>query len=314
MNQFIEIALSFFYRKRNLFYKVFLLLILSLSSCHFFKNSKTVLKLGGQEWTLPEVRAYMELRLSHSQLSLEPLSNQLLNERKELFLKEILFYSLLKQWSQKNKIKLKKSSWNRSDFILFFNKASQLKALKRHQKLNSLKSALLEDLKKKIPKPELKIQKKFYQKNKTLFKEPAQCELKQILVKSEVLALSIYNRIKEGESFSVLAKNHSLKKDPGWIHEGQLEVFDQACFKNQELLTPPLKSDYGYHLFLKTGFKASKQKSFTQSQGKVISHLREKELPAVFQNWLKEESLKKSFWMDKKSLDQIKIQYKRRRQ
>lgn len=313
MNQLIEIVLGFFYRKRNLFCKGFLLLFLFFPSCRLFKNSKPVLKLGEQEWTLPEVQAYMELRLSRSQSRIEPLSNQPPNEMKELFLKEILFYSLLKEWSKKNKIKLKKSSWDRRDFILFSNKASQLKALKRHQKLNSLKSALLEDLKKKIPKPDLKTQKEFYQKNKTLFKEPAQCELKQILVKNKTLALSIYNRIKEGESFSVLAENHSLKKDPGWIHKGQWEVFDQACFKNQRPLTPPLKSGYGYHIFLKTGFKASKQRNFTQSQEEVISHLRETGLPAVFQNWLKEESLKKSFWMDKKSLDQIKIQYKRRR-
>ena len=195
--------------------------------------------------------------------------------------------------------------------ILFFTDLPKLKALQRHQNFILLKSALLEDLKNKAPKPDIKTQKSFYQKNKALFKEPALCQLEQILVKKENLALSLYNRVKKGESFSVLAENHSLKRGPGWVRKGVLEVFDSACFQNQGSLIPPLKSPYGYHIFLKTGFKPSKQKSFTEAKKEILSFLREKEMASVFQSWLKEESLKKSFWIDKKSLDQIKIQYKR---
>ena len=275
------------------------------SSCQGFKNSKPILKLGKQEWTLQEVQAYMELRLSHSNLQKNP------DKLKDLFLKEILFQALLEDWAKEKKVNIQKKAWNRQSFVLFFTDPLKLKALKKHQKFILLKSALLEALKNQIPEPDLKVQKEFYEKNKALFKEPAQCQLKQILVENEKLALSLYNRAKEGEAFSVLATNHSLKKDPGWVKKGQLEVFDQACFIDQDSLTSPLKSSYGYHVFLKTGSKPSQQKSFTESKKKILAHLKEKEMAFVFQNWLKKESLKKSFWMDKKSLDQIKIQYKR---
>ena len=293
----------FFYKKAFLFW-IFLPLL--VFSCYQpFQNSKPVLKIGADKWSLQEVQSYMEMRLNHinSQESPEQL--------KELFLKEILFQSLLKDWSKKNKIQLKRKFWNRKDLIFFLTDPSKLKALKRHQNFILLKSALLQDLKNKIPEPDLKTQKAFYQNNKALFKESAKCQLKQILVKNEKLASSLYKRLKKGESFDALAKNFSLKKDLGWIEQGQLEVFDKACFKSSHYPTPPLKSPYGYHIFLKTASKPSKQKKFKNVREAIISYLKEKKTSSVFQNWLKEESLKKSFWMDKKSLDQIKIQYKR---
>lgn len=251
----------------------------------------------------------MKLRLSHSRFESNPAG------LKELFLKEIFFQALLKDWATRQNIKLKKRLWSRQSFILFLTDPSKLKALQRHQSFIFLKSALLEELKKQVPDPSLKAQKKFYQKNKTFFKEPAQCHLQQIVTADEKPALFLYNRVKKGEDFSTLAQNHSLKAGPGWIKKGQLKVFDQACFNSQESnqnsLIPPIKSPYGYHVFLKTGFKPSKQKSFAESQKKILSLMKEKKASSAFQNWLKEESFKKTFWIDKKSLDQIKIQYKK---
>jgi len=255
----------------------------------------------------------MELRLSQSHQSMR--SEQDLKLLKELFLKEILFQSLLKDWFKREKIPFKKNSLkalNPEGFVLFFTNPSKLKALKKYQSFTLFKSALIKHLKNSIPEPDLKTQKQFYQKNQALFKDPAKCQLEQILVDNEKLALSLYDRIKQGESFSLLSKNHSLQKDPGWIQKGQWDIFDQACFKTQNSFSSPLKSDYGYHLFLKKELKASHQKSFKKSQEKIIDLLKEKELSTAFQNWLKEESLKKSFWIDKKSLEQIKIQYKRK--
>ena len=284
---------------------VLLSFLFLLSSCQTCRNSQPVIRLGEQTWTFQELHAYMKLRLSHSHSLDKP------EELKEQFLQELLFQALLKNWSQREQIKIKSPAWNREDFIFFFSNPSKLKALKEYQKFVLLKSSLMESLKKQIPNPDLKTQKDFYQKNKTLFFEPARCQLEQILVENKSLAMHLFKRLKKGESFDALAKNHSLKRGPGWVKKGQLEIFDSACFKAQSLLSPPLKSPYGYHIFLKKAQKTGQQKSFLESQEQILSFLKEKELDSSFQKWLKEESLKKSLWIDKKSLEQIKIQYKK---
>ena len=276
-----------------------------LSSCQACRNSKPVIRLGEQTWTFQELQAYMKLRLSPSHTLDKP------EELKEQFLQEILFQALLKNWSQREQIQIKSQTWNRKDFILFFSKPSKLKALKEYQKFVLLKSSLMDSLKKQIPNPDLKTQKAFYQKNKALFFEPARCQLEQILVENKSLAKHLFKRLKKGESFDVLAKNHSLKRGPGWVEKGQLEVFDVACFKTQDPLSSPLKSPYGYHIFLKKAQKTGQQKSFLESQEQILSFLKKKKLDSSFRKWLKEESLKKSLWIDKKSLEQIKIQYKK---
>ncbi|MDE0092415.1 MAG: hypothetical protein OXN83_03915, partial [Oligoflexia bacterium] len=74
-----------------------------------------------------------------------------------------------------------------------------------------------------------------------------------------------------------------------------------------------LKSHYGWHIFLRTSLKPSRQKSFLESQKQIVKRLKTQELPSQIQSWLKQETLKTPFFKNKKLLDQIKIQYKRDR-
>jgi len=301
----------------KIFFNIFLtrgvlLLVFLFFSCEPFKKNKTntLVKLGEQKWTLEDILSYMELRWNHSKRELVSQKDE--QEFKEMILKEVLFQSLLEEWVKNEKIHLKNQALSRESFILFFTDPSKLKALRKYQKLTLLKTSLQDHLRKNIPEPKLQTQKQFYQKNKALFRKPAKCQLEQIVVENKKLAHSLIERLKQGESFSALAKNHSLQKSPGWVYRGQLPIFDQVCFKNQASLSTALKSDYGYHIFLKKNFKTAQQKSFKASQEKIISLLKDQELPRLFQKWLKEETLKKSVWIDRKSLEEIKIQYKRK--
>ncbi|MCZ0932358.1 MAG: peptidylprolyl isomerase [Oligoflexia bacterium] len=250
-----------------------------------------------------EVQDYMELRLPSFQ---ENKSNI-----KEEILKEIVFYSLLKNWAEKNSIFLSKTLLAKEERLLFAKNKKKLKALKVFKLYTNLKQALLKELEKKTPDPSISQQKSFYTKNKAQFIEPAQCQLQQILVGNKKLAQSLHSRIKDGESFSALNKIYSLKENPGWVKKGLWALFDKACFEEEKSLSSVLKSPYGWHIFLRTGKKADRQKSFSESQKEVLKILKKQSLPLQLKNWLKEESLKTPFFKDKKLLDQIKIQYKR---
>ena len=285
-------------------FKLYLFSAFFFFSCQKSPEKQVAIKLGSQIWTFQEIQDYMELRLTG-------LPENRKNIKEEI-LREIIFYSLLKDWAEKNNSPQSKKLLTKEEKLLFSKDKKKLKAFKIFKNYNHLKSSLIEELAEKIPPPPLKQQKAFYTKNKSQFIEPAQCRLEQILVSNQKQAQSLLNKIKKGLSFSSL-KTYSLKKDPGWVKEAQWPLFDQACFKEKEPLSPVLKSSYGWHIFLRTGKKAGRQKTFSEVQKEIIKALKKQELPLQIQGWLKEESAKKPVFKDKKLLDQIKIQYKRER-
>lgn len=81
---------------------------------------------------------------------------------------------------------------------------------------------------------------------------------KHILVEDETLAKELISRIKKGESFDTLMKEHNT--DPGATEEGytftkgeMVEPFEKAAFalKENELTKEPVKTDYGYHIIMR---------------------------------------------------------------
>ena len=81
---------------------------------------------------------------------------------------------------------------------------------------------------------------------------------KHILVEDEALAKELISRIKKGESFDTLMKEHNI--DPGATEEGytftageMVEPFEKAAFalKENELTKTPVKTDYGYHIIMR---------------------------------------------------------------
>ena len=274
-----------------------------LCSCFFYTNKQEVLlKVGSQTWSFQEVQDYMELRISDFTAEQKP------KDLKQKLLKEILFMALLEDWLKEQKIDSKKILLKKEEQSLFQKDLEKLKAFKRFKKFLFLKQNLMQFLEEQIPDPSLKEQKAFYQKNKVRFQTQAQCQLDQILVKEEQLAQSLYERIKNGESFASLAKRYSKQTRLGWVKKTEFPFFDPVCLNSS--LQKPLKSRFGYHLFLRTDFKRAGKKSFSESQKQILKLLKNQKVPSEFQKWLKSQSEQKNIWIDKKGLEKIKIQYK----
>lgn len=278
-----------------------------LLSCTKSQNEEPAIKIGEKVWTFKEVQTYFQFRLNKF-----PPEEQNLKQLKKDFLKEIFLISLMENWARQKKIQSKKLSVSEEEKNLFLKHNSSLKALKNHKNYMSLYNSLINDLFKKIPPPSLKSQKNFYNRNRALFTEPAACHLKQILVENEKLAYSLQKRLDQGEAFDSLNKLYSLKKSPGWINKGDLEVFDKACFGHNKgsFKNPVLKSPYGYHVFLVGQKKLAREKSFKQVQEKIIKIIKANQAKELFQVWLKQETTKTSLFINKNLLEKIHIQYK----
>ena len=288
-------------------FKLFLFSCFLFASCTKIQNQQIIFRLGETVWKLKEVQEYFLFRLKNS--SFEKTSFQE-KELKQKLLNELILRALVETWAKNSKIQIKKIHLDKKERRAYRKSPRKLKLLKDHKNYLSLYRILLKELYKKIPSPKWKEQQAFYKKNQALFRKPASCYLKQILVKTKKMARSLKQRLDQGESFDKLSKLYSIKPHPGWVKKGDLPIFDKACFHYKKALSPVLKSPYGYHLFSVKKIQASEQKSFKEVKKQIIYLFKKAKAKKQFQIWLKEESSRSTLFINKNLLDKIHIQYK----
>lgn len=123
-----------------------------------------------------------------------------------------------------------------------------------------LQSVLYADLTKDVAVTAEEIQA-HYEQNKAQFTSAESRAVRHILVKTEALANEIVSRLKQGEDFAVLAKEHS--EDPGskdaggelTIKRGEtVPPFDKAAFALKTGgRSAPIQTDFGWHVIEAVG-------------------------------------------------------------
>ena len=86
-------------------------------------------------------------------------------------------------------------------------------------------------------------------------------EKQEAETKAKEKAEEIITKLNNGEKFKDLAKKYSDDEtiDLGWFNRGDMvDAFEEACInlKKNEYSKTPVKTEYGYHIILKTGQKA----------------------------------------------------------
>lgn len=133
--------------------------------------------------------------------------------------------------------------------------------------------------------------KKFYDENKDKFVEPAAISASHILVANVEAAQSIINDLKKVKKEDLDAefakKATELSIDPtakatggdlGWFAPEQMvKEFSEALskMKTGEMSQKPVKSQFGYHIILKTGDRAKKQLSVDEAKPYIENVLRQ---------------------------------------
>jgi peptidyl-prolyl cis-trans isomerase C len=83
-----------------------------------------------------------------------------------------------------------------------------------------------------------------------------------ILVKKQSEAMSILDRLKMGESFANLAREHSIDRgsakkggDLGLFGRGAMvKAFEEAAFRlSKGEISQPVKTEFGYHIIKRAG-------------------------------------------------------------
>ncbi len=155
--------------------------------------------------------------------------------------------------------------------------------------------------------------KQFYEKNKTMFKEPGEVELGHIFIKVKKGATweeagqkgkDILKQLREGADFSLLAKKYSdgpnAKKGGklGFLRLGELNPeFEQAVsgLKVGEI-SALIKMGDGFHIIKLEGRKDARQMELSEVKSRIESLIFANKAEKRYREWIKE--LKKKHYIE----------------
>jgi parvulin-like peptidyl-prolyl isomerase len=144
--------------------------------------------------------------------------------------------------------------------------------------------------------------KKYYDQHQSQYGTPESRDVAHILVKSKKLADQLYQRVKNGEDFSKLAKKYS--QDPGskaqggklTISKGQtVGPFDQTAFLLPTgKFSHPIKTDFGWHIIKAlSGVRPAKTTPYSKVKASIKQQLLQQKRNDAMTNW--SNKLKKDF-------------------
>lgn len=164
--------------------------------------------------------------------------------------------------SKENKEKLLDSMINEEILLIQAKKKKLHKNAEYKQKLDLLKKELLiQDFIQKEVADVVTVSKsdieKYYLKHESRFKKKPQFDVSHIIVKTKKKALSLLEKIKEGESFYGIAKKENIDASKerggrlGWLSRDMVvaEFGDEMAKLNKNgALSSVFKTDFGWHV------------------------------------------------------------------
>ena len=255
----------------------------------------------------------MDFHLKAGFSAQEPVSPTIL---KKQVINELILKALMEAWLAKHNLKVPVNTRIVPEKKLLSQKGLSLRDFRERQRDLSLRETMLNHLGGQNFRPSSKKIQDFYAEHKKGFFVPPACQLEQILISSKGMALSVFRRLKEGESFKQMAHLYSEGPEKtkggllGWVLPGTLKVFDEACELKKGVLSPLRKSVYGYHIFRVRGKRPGRQKTLSQSREEILSALKKQHREREFEKWLKTALSNTSVYINENLLDHISIQYK----
>jgi peptidyl-prolyl cis-trans isomerase C len=135
----------------------------------------------------------------------------------------------------------------------------------------------------------------YYAEHRADFDRPAQVRARQIVVADRAEGELVLASLRKGEAFTELAKRHSLSPeaerggDLGFFGRDEMPPEFSAVFALQVgALSPLVKSDYGYHLFLVEAQRPATRLSRQEAEREIRTLLETDRRETLYQEWLQE--------------------------
>lgn len=135
----------------------------------------------------------------------------------------------------------------------------------------------------------------YYAAHAADFDRPAQVRARQIVVADRAAGERVLARLRQGEAFAAVAREASLSPDAqqggdlGFFGRGEMPAeFDAVFALPVGQLSPLVKSDYGYHLFLVEAQRPATRLSRSEAEEAIRQLLEAERRETVYQEWLQE--------------------------
>ncbi len=166
---------------------------------------------------------------------------------------------------------------------------AQIQRMRNDILINALKSQFFNNQ----PIPDEDKLRAYYEQHKADFTLPEQLHAAHILLHDEQEAKDIAAKLKADPSqFSALAARYSLDDsnkarggDLNWFPRGIMDkAFEEAAFalKHDGDLSKPVKTDSGWHIILRKGYKPAEVQSFADARREIIHILQHQ----AFEDWV----------------------------
>ncbi len=134
----------------------------------------------------------------------------------------------------------------------------------------------------------------YYRQHKEDFRRPLEVQARQMLFASREEALKVRQLVRDGGDFATLAQRYSLSPDRenggnlGYFAQGMLpKEFDDAIFRLPlKKVSDPIKSPYGYHLFLVEQRHKAGMRPYVIVKEEIYQLLRQHQEEEIFHQWL----------------------------
>jgi len=172
--------------------------------------------------------------------------------------------------------------------------------------------ALLEEvLRKKGEVSEEEIQR-YYKENPTLFTEPQEVKIRQIVVNTEPALKEVVSKLSQGESFEKLASTYNIGKfkedggNLGYIRRGQLASpfaqFEEAAFslKKRGEISEVVSTPYGYHILRLEDLRGKTVKPLNRVKESIRFFLQPKKKQEAYLEYVREAKSKAEVLINEK--------------
>lgn len=136
----------------------------------------------------------------------------------------------------------------------------------------------------------------YYRTHLPAFTVPARYHARQILLSNLEVAQKVFKLLKQGDDFTKLAKEYSQSPDKekggvmGWLSRNNApETFIEALAKLRPgELSPPTKTDYGYHVFQLLDKSPAHEKPLPEAESEIMHTLQGEQGNELLKSWLKD--------------------------
>lgn len=193
-----------------------------------------------------------------------------------------------------------------------FDKKKEILAKIDDAKRAILIDALLEEgLRGKGEVSEEEIQR-YYKENQTLFTEPQEIKIRQIVVNTEPALKEVVTRLSKGESFEKIACTYNIGKfkedggNLGYVRRGQLAPtfaqFEEAAFslRRRGEVSEVVSSPYGYHIIRLEDMRGSTLRPLNQVKERIRFFLQPKKKQEAYLEYVREARSKNKVLINEK--------------